>query len=173
VYCQHCGAPMDDAVRFCTACGKAKTGAGNATASQTPSQKLAGHLKVMGILWIVYSAFRVLMGVGALAISHFVLPMMSNLMPRDADFSGFPAIVNLLRAIYAFSFFFSLVTAIIGVIAAIGLLQHRPWGRVMGLIAAFVSVLNIPFGTGLAVYTMIILFSSGDDENYRHLAVPA
>jgi hypothetical protein len=128
----------------------------------------------MGILWAVYSAFRILVGFGTLAFSRFFLPLISNYIPHDADSARMvPGLIQFMSTIYAFGFFISLVSGVIGVSAALGLLQGRPWGRVMALIAAFVSVLSIPLGTALAVYTMIILFSSGNDENYRRLTAAA
>lgn len=128
----------------------------------------------MGILWIIYGAFQIMAGFGAFTFSHFFLPVILNYVPRDADTSAvLPGLLNFLRTIYVFVLFISLVTGGIAVSAALGLLQRQPWGRPMALIAAFVSVLSLPLGTALAVYTMIILFSSGNDENYRRLALPA
>lgn len=163
---------MDDTARFCASCGKGRVGL--AVDSQLPREKLSSHLKIMGILWVVYSAFRILAGFGILAFSHFFLPLISNYLPRDADSAAMlPGLIQLLSTIYAVAFFISLAAGAVGVSAAIGLLQRRPWGRILALVAAFVSVLSIPLGTALAVYTMIILFSSGNDENYRRLAVAA
>lgn len=114
------------------------------------------------------------MGFGALAFGHFFLPLISNYIPHDTDAAAMlPGLMNFLTMVYAFGFFISLVTGAIGIVAAVGLLQRRPWGRIMALVAAFISVLNVPVGTALAVYTMIILFSSGNDESYRRLALPA
>jgi hypothetical protein len=161
---------MDGAAQFCTSCGKSKVAAAPAIA-QNPAQKLANHLKVMGVLWLVYSIFRIIASVGTLTFSHYLLPLISSSMPHDADTPDFSWIFGFMQGAYIFSFILGVIGGILGIAAAIGLLQRLPWGRVVALIAAFVCLISIPFGTAMAIYTMIILFSSGNDENYRKFAV--
>ena len=97
---------------------------------------------------MVYSILRVFMGAMTLAASHYFLPMMSSFMPRDV--SPVP-IVAMLHGVYAFTFVYSVAAGIAGIVAAWGLLQRKPWGRVMALVMAFISVINIPFGTAIGV----------------------
>jgi hypothetical protein len=157
-------------MRFCTACGGPVIGHAPAPVSQPAAEKLSTHLRVMGVLWVVYSILRVFMGAMTLAVSHYFLPMMSSFMPRDV--SPVP-IVAMLHGVYAFTFVYSVAAGIAGIVAASGLLQRKPWGRVMALVMAFISVINIPFGTAIGVYTLVVLLSSNAGENYRRIAVPA
>jgi hypothetical protein len=45
------------------------------------------------------------------------------------------------------------------IIGGIGLLKGHEWGRILILVVSFLSLLNIPFGTALGIYSMIILFN--------------
>jgi len=161
---------MDGAAQFCTSCGKSKVPAAPVMA-HNPAQKLANHLKVMGVLWLVYSIFRIVASAGTLAFSHYFIPMMSSFTPHDSDTPDVSWVFGFMQGAYIFWFILGVVGGILGIAAAIGLLQRLLWGRVVALIAAFVCLISIPFGTAMAIYTMIILFSSGDDENYRKFAV--
>lgn len=129
----------------------------------------------MAILWLVYSAFRILMGMWTLAFSHYMLPMMSGFMGQmDQETQPFfGSLMNMLRIVYGFTSVYSLVTGAVGLVAAWGLLQREPWGRILAIIIAIISVISIPFGTALAIYTFVILLASDAERNYRSLATPA
>jgi hypothetical protein len=45
------------------------------------------------------------------------------------------------------------------IIGGIGLLKGHEWGRILILVVSFLSLINIPFGTALGIYSMIILFN--------------
>lgn len=167
---------MDDAALFCVNCGKQKVGAGSAAIpaapAESPIEKLASHVRVMGILWLIYSIFRILMGGWTLIFTHTLFPMMSNLMNEEAQ-PFVNSIFNMMHVFYAFAFVWSLVTGILGLVAAWGLLQRVSWGRILAIVAGVASAISIPFGTALAVYTFIILFASDAERNYRTLAIPS
>lgn len=172
MFCQYCGKAVDDAAQFCTGCGKRRIGVAPLAGPELAAQKMGSHLRTLGILWIVYSAFRVLMGVWALAVSRYMLPMMSGFFPREEN--ALPiSIMDMLHAVYTFSFAYSLVMGTIGLVAAWALLQRKTWGRVLAIVIAIISVISVPFGTALAVYTFVVLLSSDAEQSYRRLAVPA
>ncbi len=49
-------------------------------------------------------------------------------------------------------------------VAAHGLSRGRPWGRTAGLINSFLNLLSIPFGTGVSIYTLWVVFSDRGTE---------
>jgi len=126
----------------------------------------------MGILWLIYSGFRILMGAWTLVFSHYMLPMMSGLVGEEAQ-PFLSSLVDMLHVFYWFTFVYSLVTGVVGLVAGWGLLQRTPWGRILAIIIAIGSVISIPFGTALAIYTLVILLASDGERNYRSLAAPA
>jgi hypothetical protein len=134
LYCQYCGGDVNDAVRFCTACGKAIPRVAPPGAPQSPEQKLRSHLKIMGVLWIVYSAFHILAGLWAFAILRIVVSLIANAINQQGNVSIPAGIPSLFNAIYAFAFAYGLITGAAGLIAAWGLLQHKSWGRILAIV---------------------------------------
>ena len=45
------------------------------------------------------------------------------------------------------------------IIGGLGLIRHKEWARILILVLAFLSLVHVPFGTALGIYTMIILFN--------------
>jgi hypothetical protein len=108
------------------------------------------------------------MGVWTLAFSHYFVPMLSNFVPRDVN--ALP-IAELLHAVYAATFVYSVAAGIIGFVTAWGLWQRKRWARVLALVVAFLSLINIPFGTAVGVYTLIALLPSEAGQTYGRMAV--
>ena len=44
-----------------------------------------------------------------------------------------------------------------GIVGGIGLLRHKQWVRYLVLILGILSLLNIPVGTALGIYTLWVL----------------
>jgi len=51
------------------------------------------------------------------------------------------------------------VLAIPGIIAGYGLLQRRPWARILTIVIGVLELIRFPFGTILGVYTLWVLLS--------------
>jgi hypothetical protein len=175
MFCQYCGGPLDEAARFCKSCGKPVPAPATAApitarlAPPDPAQAFQHHVRVLGIVWLAYSIFRIIMSIWILAFSHYFLPAMQDLMSRsDASFP-FP-IIHFMHVIYAVSSAYGAATGILGVVAGAMLLQKKPSARILAIAAAFLSVLSLPFGTAVAVYTLIILMPKEAASNYQQLA---
>jgi len=52
---------------------------------------------------------------------------------------------------------FLFILSIPKIIAGIGLMKKKEWGRILTLVVAFLSILSFPLGTALAIYTFVIL----------------
>jgi len=48
-------------------------------------------------------------------------------------------------------------------LASYAIFKKRPWARIAAIVAAFVSVMNMPIGTGVAVYAFWFFFG----ENWK------
>jgi hypothetical protein len=51
-----------------------------------------------------------------------------------------------------------------------GLLQRRPWGRTIAIVAAILALLKFPFGTALGIYTLWVLAPSTSGMEYDAIA---
>jgi hypothetical protein len=50
------------------------------------------------------------------------------------------------------------LVAVPGLVGGIGLLMKTSWGRIVTLIVSFLKLLDLPFGTALGIYSIVILF---------------
>lgn len=183
MHCAHCGSPVMPGQRFCNKCGQpvfsapasspvAQPAPPPPSASQSsmpyPSaefirpSRVARHLSVLAILWIIYSGLRLIPGLALLGLYHMRFPFM--LMPIPS-----PMRVFLTPVLGTFGFLISGL-AVLGVAAGAGLLSHSPWARTLAIVLGCISLIHIPFGTALGIYTLWVLVPGNADADYRSLA---
>jgi hypothetical protein len=120
--------------------------------------RLAGHLRLLGILWLAISVFRLLPGLFLFSVFHHMIPPMTN---------GIPFFVyGLLRGVGAVI----LTGAVLGIAAGWGLLERQPWARMLAILLGFISLLEMPFGTALGIYTLWVLLPAQSEEEYRRIS---
>ena len=56
-----------------------------------------------------------------------------------------------------------------GLCGRVGIDGARPWGRVVAIVAAFLCILKIPFGTALAIWTLVTLLGYRNTSLYDQL----
>jgi len=155
LFCVRCGAQMQENHQFCPSCGTAVRGA----ATLMPDAgRLAGHIRMLGILWAAISVFRLIAGLVVIALfgSGGV-----GLLPPEVPFF----VHGLLQAV-------GTVLAIgggVGLLIGAGLLQRQPWARVPALVLAFINLADMPFGTALGIYTLWVLLPAKSEEEYEKL----
>ena len=108
----------------------------------------------MGSCWIVYGVIRLIVAVCLVVYSGTATVMFGALLNRVPDpftlMTDFHVIYTLLIALSA-------VCGILGIIAGLALLAGNRVGRTLALIAAFLSLSDIPLGTTLGIYTLVAL----------------
>jgi hypothetical protein len=149
MFCDRCGANLGAGTQFCPSCGKAF-----GTAMEV-RRGIVGHVKALGILWLIHAAFSLLPGLVLLTVSRNVF------WPPDVP----PFALNFLPLIGGFFIFGGAFSTLVG----IGLLMRQSWARVAALIVGGISLLSIPFGTALGIYTLWVLLPSDHEEEYRAL----
>jgi hypothetical protein len=60
--------------------------------------------------------------------------------------------------VYLFAIILSVLSGVIGLLAGLGLLSGQRAGRMLAIIAAFLSLSELPIGITLGVYTLLVLF---------------
>ncbi len=166
MYCMHCGSKMEPAAQFCASCGK-PAAARAVAAPQRPGERVTRHIRILGVLWIVRGGLKLLGAALAFFFGTAMLPWMSRIMPRfplERFMEGF------IPAMIALSAGLAFVVGAASVVAGIGLLQHDPIGRPLALILGFLSLLSIPIGTALGIYTLWVLLPAQSGVEYRRLA---
>jgi hypothetical protein len=164
MFCDACGKEMQAGQSFCSACGKPTPAS---AIPQQPQSKVARHLPALAIIWLVYSAFT-LIGAGVL----FVLGM--TLFGPRTHFQDRPDVpVAFLHVLFMFLGTVILIKAVASIAVGVGFLQRQTWARSLGLVLAFISLLNVPFGTAVGIYTIWVLMSPNAGEEYRRLSQTA
>ncbi len=74
---------------------------------------------------------------------------------------------------YVVSAIISFLAGALGSWAAWAILKRKRSGRTLALVVACVSLISIPFGTGLGVYTLVVLLPHKADRTYQELAAAA
>ncbi|HXN29342.1 MAG TPA: zinc ribbon domain-containing protein [Candidatus Acidoferrales bacterium] len=174
MFCQYCGSALDEGARFCRSCGKPVPGPATAPqiAAQHPVEVLRHHVHLLGILWLAYGALRIMMAVWILAFSHYFLPAMQDVLSRSN--SPFPLpIADFLRTVYAVSAVYGVLTGSFAIYAGYALMQRKRIARAMVIVAAFVCVISFPFGTAVAIYTLIKLMPENAARDYKQLVTPS
>ena len=118
--------------------------------------RIDGHVRLLGILWLAISALRLIPG---LFLMVFASP---RLLPDEV-----PLFVHALLPAIGMMF---LICAGIGIVSGWGLLAHQPWARMLTIIFGAFSLMDIPFGTALGIYTLWVLLPAESEREYRTMS---
>ena len=121
--------------------------------------RIAGHIRLLGILWLAISALRLIPGLFLIAIAG------SRIFPPDI-----PPFVQALLPAIGLCF---LLVAGIGIAIGWGLLARQSWARMLTIVFGAISLIDIPFGTALGIYTLWVLLPAESEEEYRSMASAA
>jgi ribosomal protein L37E len=161
MFCDKCGKEIQPGQQFCSACGKPALAT---TGNFQYKSKVARHVHILGILWLVYSAFTL---IGACIL--FILSM--TLFGPYGHLQNSPDVpVGFLHVLFVFLGIFVGIKAFASLAIGVGLLQKQPWARTLALVFAFIALLNIPFGMALGIYTLWVLMSPNAADEYRRLS---
>lgn len=152
MFCTRCGRETEDRDNFCPGCGIALK-----DVPMMPAQgRIAGHLRLVGILWLALSAFR-------LVPALILLVMVDHGMFRG---EGAPPFLSpLIEGIAAVL----LVLALAGLLAGWGLLTRQSWARMLAIVLGAVSLIDMPFGTALGIYTFWTLLPAESEQQYKRI----
>jgi hypothetical protein len=121
---------------------------------------MAQHVKILGILHIVFGA----LGVFAAVIVLLIFGGISAFVHVSDRSSDLPA--PILGVIGGFVFVLLLVLSLPGLIIGVGLLQFRPWARLAAIILSALDLLQVPFGTALGIYGLWVLLNRETEQMF-------
>ena len=159
MFCDNCGYQLAEGQRFCGGCGK-PAGIAQVRASDG---RVARHVQLVAILWLAAGFINLL-------CAGFLLVMGNTL---------FPALVRS-QPVFPLGHFLQSVFSILGILIGLkallcfaggwGLLQRESWARLLVLVLAIISLLNMPLGTALGIYTLWVFIPSQSEQEYQRLA---
>jgi hypothetical protein len=152
MFCHFCGARLEASASFCPSCGKA---VGGGVPLMPVQGRIAGHVRLLGILWLALSAFQLFPAIFFMGILSGHVPSMWFPVP--------PLMFGLMRLIGMLS----LAAGILGLIAGWGLIERQPWARMLAIVLGVLNLIHIPFGTLLGIYTLWVLLPAESEQEYR------
>lgn len=129
---------------------------------------MAQHVKILGILHVVFGCLGVL---GALVV-FLIFGGISAAVGINHDPDA-AAAIPLLGGIGMIVFICILALSLPGLIAGIGLLQFRSWARLLTIILSAFDLINIPFGTALGIYGFWVLLNRDTEQMFTRPPVRA
>jgi hypothetical protein len=121
---------------------------------------MASHVKILGAAYIVLSGL-------ALSVALFLalaVGTASAIVGQAADPNDAAVALPIIGIAGTALVVFLVAVSLPGLIAGIGLLKRRPWARILGIIVAILSLVNIPIGTIVGIYGLWVLFSSETEQ---------
>ena len=137
-------------------------------ACNSRSQNYAGKVRTLAIVWFIFAGFYLLRGVAALTFAraffsgHFGPWFHGPWARAPSRPEFFAGMLGLVWATLA-------VKTALALVAAWGLLEHEQWGRIVAIVAAFLFLINIPFGTALGIWTLVMLLGYKNSTLYEQL----
>jgi len=157
MFCDKCGSPVQPEQRFCSRCGREF---GSATMAFPQRNRVAAHIRLLGILWLALAALN--------AVGGLILFVVANtVIRRLPEMSSNAAAVVWLHPFLSFLSILIFAKAGAEFLAGWGLLQRQPWARMLTIVLAFLALFNIPFGTALGIYTLWVLLPAESDAEYQ------
>jgi hypothetical protein len=148
MFCDRCGSNLQGAGAFCPTC----------VPLMPVRSRIAGHIRLLGILWIAISAFRLLPGLFLFSAFRFG----AWFLPPDVPYF----VHGILRAMGGLF----LAAGVLGVAAGWGLLERQSWARMLTIILGCFSLIEMPLGTALGIYTLWVLLPAQSEQEYRRIS---
>jgi hypothetical protein len=162
MFCDGCGTALQPGQLFCARCGKQVVGPVAAVHPPIPAPgRVQTHIHLVGILWMAVSALTAVAGVFLCILGTALFPHLRELgaAPPDVPTGFLSSLFNAIGIAI-------LVKAGCGFLAGWGLMRRESWARILALVLSFISLVNIPFGTAIAVYTLWVLLPGESQREY-------
>ncbi|MBE0659821.1 MAG: hypothetical protein IH602_19160 [Bryobacteraceae bacterium] len=120
------------------------------------------HVKILAWFNIVLGALGLIAGAAILGGSMVV----TDLFLFAVEDAGIPAAVVQLAALVITAVV--LVLSLPCLILGYGLVNLRPWARILGIVLAALNLLNVPFGTAVSVYAFWVLLKPETEVLFKN-----
>jgi hypothetical protein len=109
----------------------------------------------LGTCWIVYGALRLGIAVWLVGFTRQATVMFGATLVEVAHPESLMAMFHVF---YLLAIILSVASGVTALLAGLALLAGRRSGRILAIVAAFLSLSELPFGITLALYTLLVLF---------------
>ena len=111
------------------------------------------HVKVLGVLFLVLSAF----GLMAALVVGIGIGGAAGIVSATADAD--PAVIPILGLAGSVLVLVLLALSLPGLVAGVGLLKFQSWARILAIVLCAINLINFPFGTIFGAYGLWVLLT--------------
>ena len=169
MFCSGCGHALDAGQQVCPQCGRPLA----APPPLVPNiafelANYANRVRALSTVWFIYGGLVLVTGFIGLSFARAFFahgpwmngPWTHGEFPFGPDFGS---------AIIHFAWIMTILRAGLAFAAGWGLMERAPWGRMVAIVAAFLSILKIPFGTAIGIWTLVTLLGYRNTSLYDQL----
>ena len=115
-----------------------------------------GNRSTLGTLWILYGIIRLVAALLLFLYNGTATVMFGALLTRVAN----PfTLMDIFHVVYVVTIIVAVLGGLFGIFAGLALLRGKAPARALSLVAAFLSVCDIPLGTTLGIYTLVVFLA--------------
>ena len=129
---------------------------------------MVSHVKLLAWLNIIYGGLLALAGL----VVFLIMGGIAGLVGATSTGDDRVAAVPILGVIGGFVFIILLVLSIPSIATGIGLLQFKPWARIVGIVLSALHLPGVPFGTALGIYGLWVLLNRETEALFQSAPVP-
>jgi hypothetical protein len=118
-----------------------------------PLRATPGSARFLGLCWVIYGVLRLAMAIWLVLFTGTATVMFGALLGRVPN----PfVLMSWFHLSYAFAIVISALAGIFGLLGGVALFSGARAARILLLVAAFLSLSEIPLGLTLGVYTLVV-----------------
>jgi hypothetical protein len=126
------------------------------------------HVKVLGVLYIALSTLGLMLAL----FMGLIFGTATGVVGMNADSRDAAIALPIIGLAGTMLVVFLVALALPGLVAGVGLLQLRPWGRILGIVVAILHLIHIPFGTLVGIYGLWVLLNKDTERLFSGPAAP-
>jgi len=128
----------------------------------------ASKIRALSMVWFIYAAITLVFSFAGMAFARAF--MFNHLGPWGHNWPNVPFGPRLFGPDFLhFIWIFVALRAALLFAAGWGLMERAPWGRIVAIVAAFLSLVKFPFGTALGIWTLAMLMGYRNQTLYDQL----
>ena len=165
MFCSACGQALSPGQPVCSQCGRPVA----APVPPVPNfgfqlQNYSGRVRALSTVWFIYGGLSLAMGFLGMTFAGSFFH--GGFGPWGHGFGpGWWFGPALLR----FAWSMLIVRSALAFLAGWGLMERTQWGRVVAIVAALASLIRIPIGTALGIWTLVTLLGYRNTTLYDQL----
>jgi hypothetical protein len=140
---------------------------------------LEKRINALAVGWLVYAGLMLFFGVAGLFFAESFLggwmgpgmhAPLSGLAHGHTHWHGFFSGVGMPLFFVRLGWVALVIRVSLAIAAGIGLQQKAPWGRWVAIVAAFLMLFHLPFGTAMGIWTLVVLLNAPSAAGYEAMA---